>query len=88
MQTTDYGKKIKIALILQDRSQQWLIHAVRERTGRYFDAAYLQKLMTGALATPGMIAAVNELLGIRETDGFEGLLRRADEERNADEADE
>ena len=78
MQITDYGKKIKIALILRGRSQQWLVRAVRKHTGRYFDAAYLQKLMTGAVATPGMLAAIDAILGVRADGSFQELFAWAD----------
>lgn len=61
---TEYGKKIKIALIEKDKTQNWLITEVAKRTGLYFDSSYLHKVMTGELSTPTIISAINGILGL------------------------
>jgi len=39
---------------------------VRQKTGLYCDSSYLYKIQTGQLATPKVLAAINETLGIKE----------------------
>ena len=63
---TEYGKTIKKRLIDMDRQQVWLIEQVRQKTGLYCDSSYLYKIQTGQLATPKVLAAINETLGIKE----------------------
>ena len=62
--TTDFGKKVKVALALQDRTQAWLIERVAETTGKYFDDSYLHKILVGENANPVMIDAITEILNI------------------------
>lgn len=61
---TDYGKEIKAALLLREKNQNWLIEQVKEKTGLYFDSAYLHKIMTGAEKSQNIIAAINSTLDI------------------------
>jgi len=58
-----YGKKIKKKLVDIDQSHQWLIDQVHEKTGLYFDRSYLHKIMSGKIATPKIVQAINETLG-------------------------
>ena len=62
--TSDFGKKVKVALALQDQTQTWLIARVAEVTGKYFDDSYLHKIMTGENTNPTMISAITEILNI------------------------
>lgn len=62
--TTPFGKAIKKRLIDLDKPQKWLIEQVRENTGLYFDDSYLHKIVTGKLATPRIVDAITEILGI------------------------
>lgn len=64
--TTDFGKAIKKRLIDMDKSQEWLIAKVRDRTGLYFDSSYLYKIQTGKLATPSICGAIREILALPE----------------------
>lgn len=64
MATTPFGKAIKKRLIDLDKPQKWLIEQVRENTGLYFDDSYLHKIVTGKLATPRIVDAITEILGI------------------------
>jgi len=62
--TTDFGKNVKIRLIELDKTQDWLIQSVRERTGLYFDSAYMWKVLNGVLKPPKVIGAICEILDI------------------------
>lgn len=75
VQITNFGKEVKKRLIDLDRKQTWLIQNVRERTGLYFDDSYLSKILTGKLATPGIVQAIREILDLPEV-MEEGCLAR------------
>ena len=62
--TTDFGKSVKIKLVELDKTQDWLIQRVREKTGMYCDSAYLWKVLNGVLAPPKIIRAICEILDI------------------------
>ncbi len=62
---TDFGKVIKIALVNRGEKQAWLVDQVKEKTGLYFDASYLTKIINGKInAAPQIIAAIKEILNI------------------------
>lgn len=63
-QITVYGKQIKKRLIDLGRTQAWLIEEVSKKTGLYFDRSYMCKIQSGQLATPSIVAAINEILGL------------------------
>lgn len=67
--TTEFGKAVKKRLIDMDKRQTWLIEEVRAKTGLYFDDSYLAKILTGKIATPGMVQAIKEIVGLDDTDG-------------------
>ena len=60
---TDYGKRVKCRLIELNRTQKWLEASINERTGLYMDRSYIGKILTGQLASPKVIAAINDILG-------------------------
>ena len=62
---TELGKKIKIALIEKNMTQEWLISEVKKKTGLYFDSSYLNKVMTGNNKNPKIIVAINEILELK-----------------------
>ena len=62
MATTAFGKSIKIRLIEMEKTQDWLIEQVRNRTGLFFDSSYLWKIMNGVCATPGIVSAIRDIL--------------------------
>lgn len=62
----DYGRRIKVRLVEMDREQAWLIDEVKKKTGLYFDTSYLHKILTGAVHTPSICAAINDILSIEE----------------------
>ena len=61
---SEFGKAVKIRLIEMDKTQDWLIEQVRNRTGLFFDSSYLWKILNGVVSTPGMIAAIREILDL------------------------
>lgn len=61
---SDYGITIKTKLCEMNQTQNWLIEEVRKRTGLFFDSSYLHKIMTGRLASPRVVEAINEILGV------------------------
>ena len=63
---TPFGKEVKKRLIDLEKTQNWLIAQVVEKTGKYFDTAYLHKIMTGKLSTPGIMQAICDILDISE----------------------
>jgi len=63
---TDLGKKIKVALIEKNQTQEWLIAEVKKKTGLYFDSSYLGKVMTGKRKSERVVAAIYEILALDE----------------------
>ena len=61
---TDYGAAVKHRLIDLGMTQKQLQDAVTEKTGRYCDSSNMGKILTGQLASPTIIAAINDILGI------------------------
>lgn len=62
---TDFGKSIKIALINLGEKQSWLVDRVKEKSGLYFDASYLTKIINGKInSSPQIVAAIKEILNI------------------------
>lgn len=64
LRVTPFGREIKHRLIDLDKQQAWLIEQVKERTGLYFDNSYMNKILTGQLATPKITAAIREILDL------------------------
>ncbi len=67
--TSDFGKAVKIRLVEMEKTQEWLIEQVRERTGDYFDGSYLHKILTGQFSSekghngkPGKSKVIREIL--------------------------
>ena len=66
---TAFGKEIGKNLIDIEKTQNWLIESVRQKTGLYFDDSYLYKVKTGQLSSPKIVQAIREILDIpREED--------------------
>ncbi|MDO4528142.1 MAG: XRE family transcriptional regulator [bacterium] len=61
---SEFGKAVKIRLIEMDKTQDWLVEQVRNRTGLFFDSSYLWKILNGVVSTPGMVAAIREILDL------------------------
>ena len=65
---SEYGKRIKIALVTQGMSQNELIERVRADTGLYMDTSYLTKILNGYNNKPKICNAINRILNLEETD--------------------
>lgn len=70
---SDFGKAVKIRLIELDKTQEWLIEQVKERTGDYFDSSYLHRILTGKTRgetgrgdKPGKVEIIRDILGLTE----------------------
>ena len=70
---TDFGMAVKIRLMELQKTQEWLIRQVRERTGDYFDSSYLHRILTGKLPAetgyngkPSKAEVIREILGMEE----------------------
>ena len=63
-----FGKKINYRLIALNQNKVWLVEEVKRYTGLYFDRSYLRKIETGQLATPKIVDAICEILGISVQD--------------------
>ena len=62
---SDYGKKIKIALMEQNRKQEWLIAEVKNRyPDIYIDSANLYKILVGEITGGKVVTAINEILSL------------------------
>lgn len=61
---TEFGKMVKKALIDRERTGAWLVGQVRERSGMYFDDAYLSKLLSGKKESERLEAVIREILGL------------------------
>ena len=68
---SDFGMAVKIRLIEMQKTQDWLIEQVKERTGDYFDSSYLHRILTGKLPAenghngkPGKAEVIREILGL------------------------
>ena len=62
---SDYGKKIKIALIEKNKKQNWLISEIKSRyPDIYIDSSNLYKISIGEITSGKVISAINEILGI------------------------
>lgn len=62
--TSDFGKEVKIRLVEMEKTQAWLIEQVKEKTGLYFDDSYLWKINAGVIATPSIVTAIRDILGM------------------------
>ena len=73
MKADNFGKQVKIRLIELDKTQEWLINQVKEKTGDFFDSSYLHRILSGKLPAengrngkPGKAAVIREILGLSE----------------------
>jgi hypothetical protein len=57
---------VKTELLRLGKEQKWLEEAVSEKTGLYVDGGYMYKILTGQRNAPKIVAAICEILGIRE----------------------
>lgn len=63
---TDFGLCVKTKLLQMGKEQKWLEEAVTEKTGLFVDNGYMYKILTGQRNAPRIVAAICEVLNIRE----------------------
>lgn len=63
---SEFGKAVKVRLIELDKTQAWLIEAVREKTGLFFDGSYLWKTLSGGYQNEKIVSAIREILDMPE----------------------
>lgn len=61
---TEFGKEIKLELMMRNQTQEWLIQQVRERSGMYVDSSILYKIMVGERNSPKIKQHIREVLGM------------------------
>ena len=63
---SDFGLCVKTELLRQGKEQKWLEEAITEKTGLYVDSGYLYKILTGKRNAPKIVAAIREILELKE----------------------
>jgi hypothetical protein len=63
---TDFGVTISKRLLDMNRTQAWLIDALRAATGQYVDTSLMHKLKTGKVKSPSLQKAIRKILDIAE----------------------
>lgn len=67
---SDFGLCVKTELLRRGKEQKWLEETVSEVTGLYVDSGYMYKILTGQRNAPKIVAAICELLDIKEGEDF------------------
>ena len=63
---SDFGLCVKTELLRQGKEQKWLEEVVSEKTGLFVDGGYMYKILTGQRNAPKIVAAIREILNIKE----------------------
>ena len=63
---SNFGKKVKKALIDIDKNQAWLIEEIKAKTGLYFDSSYMHKILSGKNKNPTIVGAICSILNIEK----------------------
>ena len=63
---SDFGLRVKTELLRRGKEQKWLVEAVAEKTGLFVDGGYMYKILTGQRKAPKIVAAICEILSIKE----------------------
>lgn len=61
---SDFGKKVKKALIDADKNQAWLIEEIKAKTGLYCDSSYMHKILSGKYENPTIVDTICAILDI------------------------
>ena len=60
---SDYGLKIKNAILSRGKTQRWLIEEIKKtETDIYVDSSVLNKVLTGKITRGKLIDAINRIL--------------------------
>lgn len=65
-QINEFGKTVRKRLIDIDKSQTWLASEIKARTGLCVDSGYFHKIYTGQRSPKKVIAAICEILDLKE----------------------
>lgn len=63
---TDFGLCVKTKLLQLGKDQKWLEESVAAKTGLFVDGGYMYKILTGKRKAPKIVAAICEILNIKE----------------------
>lgn len=63
---SNFGLCVKTELLRMGKTQKWLEEAVTEKTGLFVDNGYMHKILTGQRNAPKVVAAICEILSIKE----------------------
>lgn len=63
---SDFGLCVKTELLRMGKTQKWLEEAVADKTGLFVDGGYMHKILTGQRNAPKIVAAICEILNIKE----------------------
>ena len=63
---SDFGLCVKTELLRQGKEQKWLEEAVAQKTGLFVDSGYMYKILTGQRSAPKIVAAIREILDLKE----------------------
>lgn len=66
---TTFGKNVLKKLVDEDKTQKWLQGEITAKTNLYVDSSYMNKILTGKSASPKVINAICEILGIEYEEG-------------------
>lgn len=62
---SDFGLAVKTELLKQGKTQEWLLDEVAAKTGLYIDRSYMYKILTGKRKAEKVVAAIREVLRIK-----------------------
>ena len=63
---SDFGLCVKTKLLHLGKGQKWLEEAITDKTGLFVDSGYMYKILTGQRNAPKIVAAIREILDIKE----------------------
>lgn len=62
---SEYGKRVKIALMERNLKQDWLIAEVKNRHPEiYVDSSNLNRILAGEIKSGKVVEAINEILSL------------------------
>lgn len=65
---TPFGLCVKMKLLEQEKTQEWLCNEIRNRYGLFADSSYMYKILTGQRAPQRLVGAICEILQIQADD--------------------
>jgi hypothetical protein len=62
---SEFGLYVKTELLKRNKSQKWLEEKITSKTGLYVDSGYMYKILTGQRKAPKIVAAICDILNIK-----------------------